>query len=68
MARAEQITEGEWVEITHKFKHQCCDCGLRHDLEFRRNKRGVLEMRGVVNAKATANARRPLKKKVLVIE
>lgn len=45
----------------------CCDCALVHDVKFRKDKNGKLEMCFTTNKQATASARRPLRKKLLVI-
>lgn len=37
-----QIHDGEWVSPVHRgYVLACCDCGLRHRMDFRATKKGV---------------------------
>lgn len=51
--------DGEWVVMSEYPKHTiaCCDCGLVHQLEFRKTKDGT-EFRAMRNNRATAQKRR----------
>lgn len=41
-----QIEDGEWVTIDWKGQHEeCCDCGLKHRVDFRVADGGKLQMR-----------------------
>lgn len=41
-----QINDGEWVTIAWKGQHEeCCDCGLKHRVDFRVADGGKLQMR-----------------------
>lgn len=67
MPRVPIMVEGEWEPIQRKWRQICCSCGLTHDWEFRVvNNR--IEGRITINDRATAAARRGLKKKVLIVE
>ena len=50
------------------FRLRCCSCGLIHDMRFRVNKKGEVEIKIVRNELATSAARRPLKKRVVLID
>lgn len=68
MPRVPYLEDGEWFRPNRSgWRQLCCGCGLAHDWEFRITD-GVLEARLYTNHKATAAARRKLKKKVLIIE
>lgn len=67
MPRAPVMEEGVWYPVNRKWRQICCHCSLAHDWDFRIvNNR--IEIRVSVNERATANGRRRLKKKVLIIE
>lgn len=34
-----QLDSGKWVPIGRYQLHECCDCGLVHEVSFRYNKR-----------------------------
>ena len=54
----EEVVEGEWVTPKHRgYRHQCCGCGLVHDMDFRVVDGGV-QYRVRVNARATAAVKR----------
>lgn len=58
MKQYEQIYDGEWFKWNWRGnKHQCCDCGLVHDVDYR-VKNGHLEMRCYRNGRATGGSRR----------
>lgn len=41
-----QLEDGEWVTIDWKGQHEeCCDCGLKHRVDFRVADGGKLQMR-----------------------
>jgi len=41
-----QIDDGEWTTIAWKGQHeQCCDCGLKHIVDFRVAENGKLQFR-----------------------
>jgi hypothetical protein len=64
MARYFQIVEGEPLRIPMRgFRHQCCDCGLVHDVDFKSDTRRTLETRWRINPRATAAVRRARKLK-----
>lgn len=57
----EQIYDGEWVRVNvTDYRNQCCDCGLVHNLKFKKLKRGLM-MRVTTNRRATAAVRRAFK-------
>lgn len=67
MPRAVPTIEGEWFPMPRRgWRQQCCGCGLTHRWEFR-IVAGKIEGRVWVCAKGTAAARRPLRKKVLIV-
>lgn len=40
------IDDGEWVTIAWKGQHEeCCDCGLKHRVDFRVAENGKLQFR-----------------------
>ena len=52
--------DGEWIEPAGAFhKIACCDCGLVHLVEFRRQRRGV-KFRAWRDVRATARRRKRL--------
>lgn len=54
----EQVWEDEWVSPKHRgYRHQCCDCGLVHDMDFRVVD-GAVQYRVHVNKRSTAQVRR----------
>ena len=58
-----QVTDGEWFAVKKRgFKHQCCDCGLVHTVDFRISAAHAVDVRFVRDARSTATARRQLKK------
>lgn len=68
MAKYDRQVE-EWFEPGHKgFRLMCCSCALVHEIDFRVNSRGKVEMRMLRHEKATAAARRTRKKKMLIVE
>ena len=61
--------DGEWFAPKRRgFRHQCCSCGLIHEIDFRTNARGQIEIRFTRHERATAAARRSRKKKVVLID
>jgi len=41
-----QLDDGEWVTIAWRGQHEeCCDCGLKHRIDFRVAEGGKLQMR-----------------------
>lgn len=43
-----QLEDGEWVTIAWKGQHEeCCDCGLKHRVDFRVADGGKLQMRAM---------------------
>lgn len=63
-----KLKDGEWLRPKHSgFREQCCDCGLVHRWDFRIVEGGV-EFRVYRDERATAAARRPLKKRVLIVD
>lgn len=66
MAKA-PVHDGEWFKLGNGWRQICCSCGLSHDHEVKRVK-GEVWIRVLVNPQATANARRPLKKRVVIVE
>jgi hypothetical protein len=60
--------DGEWFEPKQRgFRQQCCHCGLVHEIDFRVNARGRVEVRFFQHPKATAAARRSRKKNVVIV-
>jgi hypothetical protein len=58
----------DWFPLVGgKLRHQCCDCGLIHDVEGRKINREI-ELRFKRNERATAACRKHKKKKVLIID
>jgi len=64
----QQIVDGEWIEPTRKYIDQCCDCGLTHkytfavvDADKQPIKGATIQMKLVVDRRATAASRRKLK-------
>lgn len=64
----QQIVDGEWIEPTRKYVDQCCDCCLTHKYTFAvvdsKNvpiKGAKIQMKLVVDRRATAASRRKLK-------
>ena len=38
-----QTYEGEWIRIAWKGQHEeCCDCGMRHSINYKVDKKGRL--------------------------
>lgn len=62
----EQVEEGEWYTPSAKHKERCCDCGLTHRSEYR-VRGGQIEIRVWRDERATANARRSLRAKLMEI-
>jgi hypothetical protein len=68
--------DGEWFDFTfkHGVRQQCCSCSLVHDIAFRwvtdkRTRSGRrMQMRFIRHERATAAARRNLKKNVVIVE
>lgn len=59
--RYTQIFDGQWIAVTKRnHKHQCCDCGLVHQISFRVVD-GIQEIRLVRDKRATAAVRRAFK-------
>jgi hypothetical protein len=61
-----QVVSGRWYAIAsggEPFEEECCDCGLVHRVEYR-VKNGRIWQRWVVDAKATAKARKAVQKYV----
>lgn len=57
----EQIFDGQWIAVTKRgHKHQCCDCGLVHKIDFRIED-GAQEIRLVRDRRSTAAVRRAFK-------
>lgn len=67
MPRYEQ-DDGEWFRVPKELMQQCCSCGLVHAIKFRQHKVDGLQMRFIRDERATAAARRPRKKKVIIID
>lgn len=70
----EQVEEGDWIELSRKHKDMCCDCGLVHRNEYRAVgpdgkmiPGATVQVRCWRDNRATANARRPLREKLLEI-
>jgi len=41
-----QIDDGEWITVDWKGQHEeCCDCGLRHRVDYRVADGGKLQIR-----------------------
>ena len=62
-AAAQQLWDGVWYRIDDNYLHECCDCGLVHDVSYKLEK-GTLFMRWNVDAKSTAAARRLRRKAI----
>jgi hypothetical protein len=57
------LMEGEWVTPPMRgFSEQCCDCGLVHRVDFR-VREGKVEFRVYRDGRATAAARRSIKRR-----
>ena len=61
--------DGEWFPFTleHGVRQMCCNCSLVHSIFVRRSGRHY-EMKIVRHERATSAARRPLKKKVIIVD
>ena len=65
MPRYHVAQEGEWIEPRRRgFRWGCCDCGLVHEVDFEVRADGTLRFRVRRDGRATANARRPLRRGV----
>jgi len=43
-----QIDDGEWVTIEwRRQREECCECGLKHNVDYRVAEGGKLQMRAV---------------------
>lgn len=51
------IKEESWYAVGHHDQHECCDCGLTHDVAYKWE-RGRLFERWVRNEPATRRARK----------
>ena len=57
-----QVIDGEWIQVVLKGnKHQCCDCGLVHRVNYRLNDKGKIECQVFRDERATAAARKRFK-------
>lgn len=56
------VTKVEWIPVNHRaHRMMCCDCGKTHDIDFRIDKEGKVEIRVRSNNRATSAARRAFK-------
>lgn len=51
-----------FAPVTEGFRLACCDCGLVHNIDFRINDEGEIEVRFERNNRATAARRREMDK------
>jgi hypothetical protein len=53
-----QLVDRQWCRVNMKdHREVCCDCGLAHDVQFRKAGRHI-EFRATRNGRATAAARK----------
>lgn len=53
-----EAKDGEWFYPIHRgFKHQCCDCGLVHRVDFKVTKLGI-KVRFFRDNRSTSQVRR----------
>jgi len=60
-----QIFDGVWYRSAHgkpPYLHECCDCGLVHNIEYR-YEGGTIWEKWTIDAKETAKARKLRAKK-----
>lgn len=59
--RYHQIVDGEWVDMARKHTQVCCDCGLAHTIQLRRNPDGTIDIKYTRDNRETAAIRRGFK-------
>lgn len=52
------VKDGEWWHPARKGTHTCCDCGLTHDVENGKDRKGFIRTRWTRNNRMTAAYRR----------
>lgn len=58
-----EAEDGEWIlPVANGHRHQCCDCGLVHKVDYRIVD-GKVEFRSTRDGRATGQVRRHLKAK-----
>ena len=57
-----QLWDGSWYKIDDGYWHECCDCGLVHDVDYKLEN-GIIFMRWHVNKRQTKSARKLRDKK-----
>ena len=69
MARGYVPVGDDWFPIQRKgWKMKCCSCSLVHAIDSRVNEHGQIELRIKWDVRATAAARRSLKKNVVIVD
>lgn len=57
-----QIEDGKWYKLGHAQLHECCSCGLVHQVDYKLE-RGVIFERWRQDARETTKARKARKGK-----
>ena len=56
-APAIQLWDGSWYKLDDGYLHECCDCGLVHDVNYKMEN-GSLFMQWNTNTRETKKARK----------